>query len=90
MSEAILVSGAGGFIGHHLARYLKDRGRWVRGVDIKEPEFEPTRTDEFLLLDLRERDDAGAAARGMVEVYNLAADMVAAIAGKRLRKRDHP
>ena len=49
----VLVTGAGGFIGHHLVSYLKDRGYWVRGVDIKEPEYESTRADEFELLDLR-------------------------------------
>ena len=43
----ILVTGAGGFIGHHLIKYLKERGHRVRGVDIKEPEFEPTQADEF-------------------------------------------
>jgi len=75
MSEPILVTGAGGFIGHHLVRYLKQRGHRVRGVDIKEPEFEATHADEFLLLDLRERENARAAADGMAEVYNLAADM---------------
>ena len=49
----VLVTGAGGFIGHHLTRYLIERGYWVRGVDIKEPEFEATTADEFKLLDLR-------------------------------------
>ena len=51
--QRILVTGAGGFIGHHLVTYLKKRGYWVRGVDIKEPEFAPTDADEFELLDLR-------------------------------------
>jgi GDP-D-mannose 3',5'-epimerase len=49
-----LVTGAGGFIGFHMVRYLKNKGYWVRGVDIKKPEFEPTDADEFLKLDLRE------------------------------------
>ena len=49
----VLVTGAGGFIGHHLVKRLKAEGYWVRGVDIKEPEFEPTAADEFQLLDLR-------------------------------------
>ena len=49
----VLVTGAGGFIGHHLVKRLKAEGYWVRGVDIKEPEFEPTAADEFELLDLR-------------------------------------
>ena len=48
--KKVLVTGAGGFIGHHLTKYLVSRGYWVRGVDIKEPEFAPTAADEFRLL----------------------------------------
>jgi GDP-D-mannose 3', 5'-epimerase len=51
--KTALVSGAGGFIGHHLVKYLKARGYWVRGVDIKKPEFEDTAADEFWQRDLR-------------------------------------
>ncbi len=51
--KTALVCGAGGFIGHHLVKKYKTEGYWVRGVDIKPPEFEPTRADEFLFLDLR-------------------------------------
>ena len=54
-TKRALVCGAGGFIGSHLARELKARGYWVRGVDLKRPEFSPSAADEFLLLDLRER-----------------------------------
>lgn len=50
----VLVTGAGGFIGHHLVAYLKQHGYWVRGVDIKLPEFAPTDADEFELLDKSE------------------------------------
>jgi GDP-D-mannose 3',5'-epimerase len=71
----VLVTGAGGFIGHHLVSYLKDRGYWVRGVDIKEPEYESTRADEFELLDLRRWGNCLQATRGIDEVYNLAANM---------------
>ncbi|MEM1042764.1 MAG: NAD-dependent epimerase/dehydratase family protein [Bacteroidota bacterium] len=71
----VLVTGAGGFIGHHLVNYLKDKGYWVRGVDIKEPEFEATRADEFELLDLRDRANCLQATRGIDHVYALAADM---------------
>ena len=46
-----VVAGAGGFIGHHMVNYLKDRGYWVRGVDIKAAEYEPSAADEFLLHD---------------------------------------
>jgi GDP-D-mannose 3',5'-epimerase len=71
----VLVTGAGGFIGHHLVSYLKDRGYWVRGVDIKAPEYEATRADEFELLDLRRWGNCLQATRGIDEVYNLAANM---------------
>ena len=53
--KTALVCGAGGFIGSHLARELKRRGWWVRGADLKLPEFSPTAADDFRLLDLRER-----------------------------------
>jgi GDP-D-mannose 3',5'-epimerase len=71
----VLVTVAGGFIGHHLTRYLVDRGYWVRGVDIKEPEYEPTAADEFELLDLRKWENCLQATHGIDEVYGLAADM---------------
>ncbi len=71
----VLVTGAGGFIGHHLVRHLKDRGYWVRGVDLKLPEFCPTAADEFELLDLRRWENCLRATRGVDEVYALAADM---------------
>jgi GDP-D-mannose 3',5'-epimerase len=71
-----LVCGAGGFIGSHLVKKLKKEGYWVRGVDIKNPEFSPTAADEFMLLDLRERPNAEKAVSGPLdEVYQLAADM---------------
>jgi len=47
-NKKILITGAGGFIGHHLAKFLKQRGYWVRGVDIKHPAFEPTAADDFI------------------------------------------
>ena len=59
--KTALVCGAGGFIGSHLARELKRRGWWVRGADRKKPEFSPTAADDFLLLDLRERENCAAA-----------------------------
>ena len=71
-----LVCGAGGFIGAHLVRRLVGEGFWVRGVDIKEPEFAPTGAHEFLLADLRDREQcAKALAGGFEDVYQLAADM---------------
>jgi nucleoside-diphosphate-sugar epimerase len=76
MSERILVTGAGGFIGHHLVNRLKADGHWVRGVDIKLPEYEQTAADEFDVLDLRKFDSClQATRRDIGEVYNLAADM---------------
>ena len=71
----VLVTGAEGFIGHYLAKYLVDRGYWVRGVDIKYPEFESTAADEFEILDLRRFDECLRATRGIEEVYGLAANM---------------
>lgn len=72
----ILVTGAGGFIGHHLVNRLKQEGHWVRGVDVKTPEYEATQADEFETLDLRRYDNCLIATRGGVDhVYNLAADM---------------
>lgn len=71
----VLVTGAGGFIGHHLVTYLRAKGYWVRGVDIKAPEFSVSDADEFELLDLRRWDNCLQATRGIDEVYALAADM---------------
>lgn len=71
----MLVTGAGGFIGSHLVTYLKEKGYWVRGVDLKNPEFAATDADEFEILDLRRWDACLQATRGVEEVYALAADM---------------
>jgi len=71
----VLVTGAGGFIGSHLVSYLKEKGFWVRGVDLKYPEFSETDADEFEIIDLRRWDNCLQATRGIEEVYALAADM---------------
>jgi GDP-D-mannose 3', 5'-epimerase len=71
----ILVTGAGGFIGHHLVSFLKARGNWVRGVDIKHPEYARSAADEFRVLDLRRWEACLQATQGVDEVYALAADM---------------
>ncbi|HVL33988.1 MAG TPA: NAD-dependent epimerase/dehydratase family protein [Actinomycetota bacterium] len=73
--KKVLVTGAGGFIGHHLVKYLVANGYWVRGADIKLPEYEPTAAHEFEVLDLRRVDNCLIATRGIEEVYHLAADM---------------
>lgn len=77
MSEPtrVLVTGAGGFIGHHLTKYLVKRGYYVRGVDIKEPEYEPSAANEFLLADLSVAENCLQATEGMDQVYGLAANM---------------
>jgi GDP-D-mannose 3',5'-epimerase len=71
----VLVTGAGGFIGHHLVTLLKQRGYWVRGVDLKYPEYTDVDADEFELRDLRRWDECLLATRDVDEVYALAADM---------------
>ena len=71
----IVVTGAGGFIGHHLVKYLKATGHWVRGVDIVDPHYEPTHADEFVIADLREFENCVSAVDNIDDVYNLAADM---------------
>ena len=70
-----VVTGAGGFIGSHLVTYLKNQDYWVRGVDIKIPEFGKSNADEFLRLDLRRWENCLQATDGADEVYALAADM---------------
>jgi nucleoside-diphosphate-sugar epimerase len=73
--QRVLVTGAGGFIGHHLVTHLKRRGYWVRGVDIKSPEYTEIDADEFEIRDLRRWDECLLATRGVQQVYALAADM---------------
>jgi len=75
MSPIVLVTGAGGFIGHHLTKFLVQRGYRVRGVDVKPPEYEPSPAQEFEILDLRRWDNCLVATRGVEEVYALAANM---------------
>lgn len=71
----VLVTGAGGFIGHHLVKYLVEKGHTVRGADIRNPRYAPTAAHEFKLLDLRHLDNCLVATQGIEEVYNLSADM---------------
>lgn len=70
-----LVTGAGGFLGHHLVKYLIKREYWVRGVDLKTPEYEVSPAHEFSRLDLRRWENCLLAAQGIEEVYHLGADM---------------
>jgi GDP-D-mannose 3',5'-epimerase len=74
-TKRVLVAGAGGFIGGHLVKQLKSEGYWVRGVDLKQPEFAASQADEFIQGDLRDPDLVRAVVSGMDEVYQLAADM---------------
>jgi nucleoside-diphosphate-sugar epimerase len=71
----VVVMGAGGFIGSHLVKRLKRDGYWVRGVDLKTPEFSKSAADEFLVGDLREPSFVKKAIGGTTRVYQLAADM---------------
>jgi len=71
----VLVGGAGGFIGSHLVRRLKKEGFWVRGVDLKYPEFSTSAADEFIIGDLRDVSAVEKVLRDIDEVYQLAADM---------------
>jgi len=74
-----LVCGAGGFIASHLVKRLKKDGYWVRGVDLKHPEFSPSAADDFRVLDLRDELNCRAAVKApegvFDEVFQLAADM---------------
>ena len=73
--KRILVCGAGGFIGGHLVRSLKNAGAWVRGVDLKHNEFSDSAADEFVIGDLRDPRIAERIVEGVDEIYQLAADM---------------
>ena len=74
--KKILVLGAGGFIGSHLVKRLKNDGHWVRGCDLKNPDFEKTDADEFILGDLRDIDTVKVVIDNSIdEIYQLAADM---------------
>jgi nucleoside-diphosphate-sugar epimerase len=77
--KTALVCGAGGFIGSHLARFLRDQGYWVRGVDVKHPQFSGTAAQDFQIHDLRDKGECERALAGpdgpFDEVYQLAADM---------------
>jgi GDP-D-mannose 3', 5'-epimerase len=74
-AERLLVTGAGGFIGHHLVKYLVARGYWVRGADTKPPEYEHSPAHEFQIGDLRGPGACLAASRDVDQVFHLAADL---------------
>lgn len=73
--KTALVTGAGGFIGHHLVKYLVGHGYFVRGADLKYPEYEDTEANEFLIADLRDYRQSLRVTKNIDEVYHLAADM---------------
>jgi GDP-D-mannose 3',5'-epimerase len=71
-----LVCGAGGFIGSHMVKRLKKEGWWVRGVDLKNPEFAATEADDFVIGDLREQSVCRELVNESLDViYQFAADM---------------
>jgi len=73
--KSALVCGAGGFIGSHMVRRLRSEGYYVRGVDIKYPEFSSTQAHEFVLNDLTDKSVVDEVVKGMDEIYQFAADM---------------
>ena len=73
MKDRILVTGAGGFIGHHLVKYLKEKGYWVRGVDTEYPKFGKSEADEFIQMNLQELQWSYSSTEGIDKVYQLAA-----------------
>lgn len=80
--KTALVMGAGGFIGTHMVNRLRSEGYWVRGVDLKPPEFSISSADEFLIADLRDRASLSQALSAQdtpstqwTDVYQFAADM---------------
>jgi len=74
--KKVLICGAGGFIGNHLVKRLKEKGYWIRGVDLKYPEFSKTGADEFIIGDLRDpKICIHVMDKDFDEVYQLAADM---------------
>jgi GDP-D-mannose 3', 5'-epimerase len=72
--KKIIVTGAGGFIGHHLVKFLKNKGEWVRGIDLKKPEFTKSEADEFIIADLRDQESE-VFFRDADEIYALASDV---------------
>lgn len=75
MAQRVLVTGAGGFIGHHLVKFLVTEGYWVRGADIKHPDYERSPAHEFQICDLRRYEDCLSLCPGVSQIYHLAADM---------------
>lgn len=75
MNKTAIVAGAGGFIGSHLVTFLKNKGYFVTGIDIKKPDFSKSTADEFILADLRDTSLVNKYLKYADELYMLAADM---------------
>jgi nucleoside-diphosphate-sugar epimerase len=89
MTHAV-VCGAGGFIGSHLVKRLKADEYWVRGVDVKKPEFGLTAADEFLLLELRAASAVcSRAGRGAVSQLQQRPDLLSRLASEDVTPRGH-
>lgn len=74
-TKTAIVCGAGGFIGSHLVKRLKSEGYYVKGIDLKKPEFSKTYADEFIVGDLRDPKLVNRSITKVDEIYQLAADM---------------
>lgn len=73
--KTAIVTGAGGFIGSHFVKYLKNKGYFVRGIDIKNPDFSKSKADKFILSDLRFQENAQKNIKNADELYMFAANM---------------
>jgi len=88
--KKVLVTGASGFIGHHLVKYLIDKDYWARGIDIKDAEFEASPANEFKLLDLRERESCREAVEGISLKFIISLQTWAVLALSKILRQSLP